>query len=157
MNAPILDEDFLNPADAESLLADLAKQLRAGRIIPYLGPGLAQLSKPSIPVISEDLAGFFAAKVALPRRAKGNAWAAAQHIESFKHRATVVKLMDEAFASPVEPTPLLRYLASLPLPMIVDTWYDSATRAALQGRSDWGEVARDQPRRHRRGSLVSFL
>ncbi len=140
MNAPILDQDFLNPADAESLLADLAKQLRAGQIIPYLGPGLAELSKPSIPMTPEDLAAFFATKVALPRRAKGNAWAAAQHIESFKHRATVTKLMNEAFAAPVEPTPLLRHLATLPLPLIVDTWYDGAARAALPGRGDWGEV-----------------
>ncbi len=88
----------------------------------------------------EALAAFFGTKVALPRRAKGNAWAAAQHIESIKHRSTVTALMTEAFASPVEPTPLHRYLASLRLPMIVDTWYDGAMRAALGERSDWGEV-----------------
>ncbi len=88
----------------------------------------------------EALAAFFGTKVALPRRAKGNAWAAAQHIESMKHRSTVTALMTEAFASPVEPTPLHRYLASLRLPMIVDTWYDGAMRAALGERKDWGEV-----------------
>ncbi len=81
-----------------------------------------------------------AAKVALPRRARGNAWAAAQHIESNKHRSTVTALMSEAFAAPVEPTPMHRYLASLRLPMIVDTWYDGAMRTALGERSDWGEV-----------------
>ena len=53
----------------------------------------------------EALAAFFGNKVALPRRAKGNAWAAAQHIESKKHRSTVTALMTEAFAAPVEPTP----------------------------------------------------
>ena len=88
----------------------------------------------------EALAAFFGTKVALPRRAKGNAWAAAQHIESNKHRSTVTALMAEAFAAPVEPTPLHRYLASLRLPMIVDSWYDGAMRSALSERNDWGEV-----------------
>jgi hypothetical protein len=88
----------------------------------------------------EALAAFFGTKVALPRRARGNAWAAAQHIESNKHRATVTALMAQAFGPPMAPTPLHRYLASLPLPLIVDTWYDGAMREALAGRGDWGEV-----------------
>ena len=46
-------------------------------------------SKPAVPMNPEALAAFFGTKVALPRRAKGNAWAAAQHIESIKHRSTV--------------------------------------------------------------------
>ena len=49
----------------------------------------------------EALAAFFGTKVALPRRAKGNAWASAQHIESTRHRSTVTALMAEAFAAPV--------------------------------------------------------
>ncbi len=88
----------------------------------------------------EALAAFFATKVALPRRAKGNAWASAQHIESMKHRSTVSALMNEAFTAPVEPTPLHRYIASLRLPMIVDTWYDGAMRTALSEVDGWGEV-----------------
>jgi SIR2-like domain len=48
--------------------------------------------------------------------------------------------MAEAFAASVAPTPLHNYLASLPLPMIVDTWYDAVMRSALATRSDWGEV-----------------
>jgi hypothetical protein len=88
----------------------------------------------------EALAAFFGTKVALPRRAKGNAWASAQHIESMKHRSTVTALMNEAFATPVGPAPFHHYLASLRLPMIVDTWYDGAMRSALGQRSDWGEV-----------------
>jgi hypothetical protein len=78
--------------------------------------------------------------VALPRRAKGNAWAAAQYVESYKLRATLTAFMTEAFSRPSAPTPLHEYLASLPLPMIVDSWYDGGMRAALAGRSDWGEV-----------------
>ena len=140
MNAPIPNIDRLKFADAESALADVVEELRAGTIVPYLGPGLVELSEPQIPTSAEALAAFFGSKVALPRRAKGNAWAAAQHIESTKHRSTVTALMAQAFAPAVEPTPLHRFLASLPLPMIVDAWYDGAMRAAFEGRSDWGEI-----------------
>jgi SIR2-like domain len=140
MNAPVPQIDFAKPAEAESMLADIARSLRAGAIIPYLGPGVAELSKPDVPMTPEALAAFFGTKVALPRRAKGNAWAAAQHIESNKHRSTVTALMSQAFNSPVAPTALHRYLASLPLPMIVDTWYDGAMRTALAERGDWGEI-----------------
>ena len=140
MNAPILPDEFWKRTEAQALLTEVAARLRAGTIIPYLGPGLTELSKPAVPMNPEALAAFFGTRVALPRRAKGNAWAAAQHIESNKHRATVTALMAEAFASPVEPTAMHRYLASLRLPMIVDTWYDGAMRAALAGRGDWGEV-----------------
>jgi hypothetical protein len=140
MNAPIPPIDFIEHGDAEAALADVAARLRAGTIVPYLGPGPAEASKPAAPMNPEALAAFFGTKVALPRRAKGNAWAAAQHIESYKHRSTVTALMSEAFATPVEPTRLHHYLASLRLPMIVDSWYDGAMRAALGQRSDWGEI-----------------
>jgi hypothetical protein len=140
VNAPVPHVEFIRQADAEASLTEIAARLRSGTIIPYLGSGLAELAKPAVPMNPEALAAFFGTRVALPRRAKGNAWAAAQHIESNKHRSTVTALMAEAFASPVEPTALHRYLASLRLPMIVDTWYDAAMRAALGERSDWGEV-----------------
>jgi hypothetical protein len=140
MNAPLPHVDFIRQPDAETLLSDLATRLTAGSIVPYLGAALAELAGSKAPVNPEALAAFFASKVALPRRAKGNAWASAQHIESNKHRSTVTALMSEAFAPPVAPTALHRALASLPLPMIVDCWYDGAMRAALGGRGDWGEV-----------------
>jgi hypothetical protein len=140
MNAPIPVQDFLQPAEAENVLADLARQLRGGKIIPYLGPGLAQLTEAAVPLTPEALAEFFATKVALPRRAKGNVWAAAQYIEGQRHRSSVTNMMNEAFAPKVEPTPLLNYLASLPLPLVIDTWYDGAARLAFAKRSDWGEI-----------------
>ncbi len=140
MNAPVPPLDILAASDADAALSEIARRLRAGTMIPFLGPGLAELAQAQCPTTPEALAAFFATKVALPRRAKGNAWAAAQHIESHKHRSTVTTLMAEAFAAPVAPTPLHRHLASLPLPLIVDVWYDGAMRAALSERSDWGEV-----------------
>lgn len=132
--------DFVNAADAKAILVDVAAGLRAASIVPYLGPDLAALSRPDVPTTPEALAGFFASKVALPRRAKGNAWASAQHIEISKHRSSVTALMTQAFASPVEPTRLHHHLASLSLPVIVDAWYDGAMRAALGKRDGWGEV-----------------
>lgn len=131
---------FLKGTDAESLLANVAARLRNGSIVPYLGPGVAELSKPDVPLTLDALAIFFGTKIALPRRARGNAWAAAQYIESNKHRSTVTGLMAQAFSAPVEPTALHRHLAALRLPMIVDTWYDGAMRAALGKRCGWGEV-----------------
>ncbi|WP_044559132.1 SIR2 family protein [Azospirillum sp. B4] len=132
-------------AAAEDLLADLAAGLRQGRVVPYLGAGLAQTLTPGAvspaPATPEALADFFAGKVALPRRAKGNAWASAQHIESYKHRSTLSAWMAEAFQAPVAPTALHAHLAGLGLPLIVDTWYDGAMRAALAAQGgNWGEV-----------------
>ncbi|HET6377114.1 MAG TPA: SIR2 family protein [Methylocella sp.] len=140
MNAPLPPVETLSPAGAEAALRSLAAPLRGGAIIPYLGPGAVALAEPRIPLTPEDLAEFFARKVALPRRAKGNAWASAQHIESMKHRSTLSAFMAEAFAPVVKPTAFHRYLASLPLPMIVDTWYDGAMQAALSSRNDWGQI-----------------
>lgn len=131
---------FLRETDAEALLANVAARLRSGSIVPYLGPGVAEFSKPDVPRTPDALATFFGTKVALPRRARGNAWAAAQYIESNKHRSTVTGLMAQAFSAPVEPTALHRHLAALRLPMIVDTWYDGAMRAALGKGDGWGEV-----------------
>lgn len=132
--------NVLKGTDAEALLANVAAGLRNGSIVPYLGPGVAELSKPDVPLTPDALAIFFGSKIALPRRARGNAWAAAQHIESNKHRSTVTGLMAQAFAALVEPTALHRHLAALRLPMIVDTWYDGAMRAALGKCDGWGEV-----------------
>jgi hypothetical protein len=125
-------------AAARTALRAIAEALRAGQAVPYLGPALvAETPSPRTP---EALAAFFGTKVALPRRAKGNVWAAAQHIESYKHRNTVTALMNEAFAAPVPSAPLHTALAGLNLPLIVESWYDDAMRTALAGRENWGEV-----------------
>ncbi|RTL48732.1 MAG: SIR2 family protein [Bradyrhizobiaceae bacterium] len=140
MNAPVPQIDFAAPADAEAMLGDVVARLRSGNVIPYLGPGVVELGEPAVPMNPEALAAFFGTRVALPRRARGNAWASAQHIESTRHRATVTALMTDAFATPVAPTALHRHLATLLLPLIVDSWYDGAMRSALAGRGDWGEI-----------------
>lgn len=140
MNISVANVETLKLADAEAVLKDVAAELVADKVVPYLGPGLLALEAQAIPVNPEGLATFLGTKVALPKRAKGNVWAAAQHIESMKHRNTVSTLMAEAFAPAVAPLPFHAFLAKLPLALIVDTWYDGAMRAALAGRSDWGEA-----------------
>jgi hypothetical protein len=140
MNAPFEGYALLEGDAAEAALGKIAEELKTGTIIPYIGPGLTQLSPTEVPMTPEALAAFFGTKVALPKRAKGNAWASAQHIESMKHRSTVSALMSQAFADSIAPTPLHVYLASLQLPMIIDTWYDATMRSALEGRDDWGEI-----------------
>ena len=124
---------------------EIVSLLLEGRLIPYIAPGILADSEAKVPAGYTELAAYLGSKVALPRRVRGNAWAAAQYIENFRHRATLDRLMAEAFATPVAPTPLHRFLATLNLPMIVDTWYDGAMRAALQGvvgqrAKNWGEI-----------------
>lgn len=119
--------------------ADLAERLRRGDLAPYLGPGLAPAAG-DIPLSPAALADFLGSKVTLPARARGNAWAAAQYIESYKLRATVTALMAEAFAQPVEPHPLHHALARLGLPLIVDCWYASTMRIALGASGNWAEA-----------------
>ena len=99
--------------DPQSLLGEAAAALRAGELVPYLGPGVSALGAQPVPLSPETLADWFGTKITLPKRARGNAWAAAQHIESYKHRNTVTALMAEAFATPVEPSPLHSYLATV--------------------------------------------
>jgi hypothetical protein len=116
--------------------------LESGRAIPYLGPGVLALAGDCpLPATLEALAGRLTAKASVPHKIRKNPTAAAQFIENFKHRKTVVAAMKEAFSAPVEPTPLHRYLASLPaLRMIVHAWYDDLPQKALAGRRGWGAV-----------------
>jgi len=114
--------------------------LRQHRLLPYLGAGMAQLAGAAGPDSYAALAAFLGARVALPKRARGNAFAAAQYIESNRHRVTLDKLLTEAFAGSTAPSPLHGLLASLRPPLIVDTWYDSAMRTALTRLDNWGEI-----------------
>ncbi|MDE8652217.1 SIR2 family NAD-dependent protein deacylase [Novosphingobium album (ex Liu et al. 2023)] len=122
------------------LLAGLAEALSAGEVVPYLGPGISALAELRAPMTPEALADFFAGKTALPRRARGNCWAAAQYIENYRFRDTVTLWMKEAYAAPVAPSAFHRWLAGLPLPLVVDAWYTGEMRRALAGRGDWAEV-----------------
>jgi len=128
--------------EALTTLATVKAELAAGHIIPYLGPSLFAQDSASIPTTPEALALALHAKAAVSGRIRGNLWATAQFIESRRHRKTLTALMTEIFRAPPAPTALHRRLCGWRLPLIVDTWYDGAMRAALQesGRTDWGEI-----------------
>ena len=118
--------------------------LEAGKLVPYLGPGIwsgeAGLSAP-FPTDGEGLAESLARRSPVPGRARKILSASAQYIESQKHRKTLRKLLLESFSVPAPGLALHERLANLPrLPLVVDVWYDGALRAAFGSRSDWGEI-----------------
>ncbi|MDA8328460.1 MAG: SIR2 family protein [Betaproteobacteria bacterium] len=126
-----------------TLPPQLTAGLISGHVIPYFGPGVLDLipGGSPVPAAPEALAAILTAKVAVPHKIRNRLTAAAQFIENFKHRKTLTTFMSEAFAPKVTPSPLHRFIASLPnLPLWVDAWYDDATYNALSGRSDWGQV-----------------
>jgi hypothetical protein len=127
---------------ADKALAAVKRELVAGNVVPYLGPGLLAQDSASIPTVPEALALALHAKAPVSGRIRGNLWAAAQFIESRRHRKTLTALMTEIFRAPAAPTAFHRRLAEWRLPLVVDTWYDGAMRAALleSGRTDWGEI-----------------
>ena len=122
--------------------ASLVQGLATGCLAPYLGAGtLALCSAVSPPADPVALAGLLTSRVAVPGKIKNRLTAAAQFIENFKHRKTLVTAMTQIFAAPAEPSPLHRWLAALPAPLLVDTWYDDTLRTALAAqRSDWLEA-----------------
>ena len=69
-------------------------------------------------------------------------WSVAQFIESRRHRKTLQAFMADIFAAPAAPGPMLRFLARLPLSLVVNSWYDDAFAVALReaGRDDFVEI-----------------
>lgn len=124
-----------------SLPKALLSALATGHAIPYLGPGMLTLAPQyAVPGTPEALADYLTSRVTVPHKIRKRLTQAAQFIENFKHRQTLVKGMNEAFAAPPACSPLHRALAEQAPPLIVDTWYDDAMAAALTGRPDWGQV-----------------
>lgn len=125
-----------------SLLHDIQARLAKGMAIPCIGAGmLALVPACPVPDSQETLALAMTDKVSVPHKIRSRLTAAAQFIENFKHRKTLVGLMHQNFCAGVAPSTLHRLLAALPrLPLIVDVWYDDAMQAALAARANWGQV-----------------
>jgi len=121
---------------------ELLRAFTAGRVIPYIGPGVLVLdSKCPLPATPEDLVARLTAKVTVPHKIRGNLTAAAQFIENFKHRKTVSTVMTDVFRVPATSTALHQRLAAMKdLPLIIHAWYDDLSQQALRGRDDWGLV-----------------
>jgi SIR2-like protein len=120
----------------------LIEGLQAGALAPYLGPGLLALCAGPVPPADPlALAAALTAKVSVPGKIRNRLTAAAQFIENFKHRKTLVAAMRHAYAVQAAPSALHHWIAALPAPLIVDAWYDDTLRGALAAvGSDWAEV-----------------
>lgn len=139
-------------------LQEIADALAAGSVIPYLGPEVLNLEPVNVPSTPADLVQMLTAKVSVPHKIRNNLTAAAQFIENFKHRKTIVSLMEEAYRPGVQPNALHRYLAGLakkPL-LIVDTWYDDAMAKVLASRGNWGQIQGVSQAEHF-GSWVNYF
>lgn len=125
-------------------LREMRGYLEAGRLVPYLGPGIWPQEgegRAPFPTDGEALAESLARRVAVPGRARKILSAAAQYIESHRHRKTLRKLLLETFSVSAPPLGLQESLAGwTPLPLVIDVWYDGTLRAAFRSRSDWGEI-----------------
>ncbi len=121
---------------------EIVDGLKEGRVIPYLGQAILELVPGGSPVprTAEGLVGMLTSKVSLPHKIRTRLSAAAQFIENFKHRKTLVAHMANAFSPPVPVSPLHELIAALKLPLVVDTWYDDAMAGALACSKDWGQV-----------------
>lgn len=119
---------------------DLARAIDAGQIIPYMGTGMLTLCEDvQVPATPLALAEFMTGRVSVPHKIRKRLTQAAQFIENFKHRKSVVQLMSDAFAATPQPSPLHRALASSGAGMWVQTWYDDTFgRALLQERPEGG-------------------
>jgi len=114
------------------LIQTIARSLEAGAVIPYLGPDMLSLcTDVKVPSTPLALAESITAKVSVPHKIRKRLTQAAQFIENFKHRKSVVHLMNEAFAEQTTPSPLHLALAASGAGLWVDTWYDDTFAAAL--------------------------
>ncbi|MBB2983999.1 MULTISPECIES: SIR2 family NAD-dependent protein deacylase [Paraburkholderia] len=123
----------------------IASRIGDGAVIPYLGPGmLALCPDASVPATSVALAQLMTAKVSVPHKIRNRLTQAAQFIENFKHRKSVVSLMNDAFGMTPTPSALHRALASSGAGLYVDSWYDDTFAAALAGARAGGQWAQVQ-------------
>lgn len=125
------------------MLSEIEAGFQRGDVIPYLGPGVLALAKEgnAVPASPEELVVQLVSAATVPHKIRNNLTAAAQYIENFKHRKTVVAAMTKAFQQSPTPSALHRWLAERArLPLLVNAWYDDLPQKALVGRKNWGLV-----------------
>jgi len=122
----------------------ITTSLAKGTAVPYLGPGVLELvSDCPVPATPEALAVMMTAKVSVPHKIRKRLTQAAQFIENFKHRKSVVHLMNEAFTPQPVPSALHQLIARSHAPLVVDTWYDDTLLTAMAAEvaaDSWGQV-----------------
>ena len=117
--------------------------LEAGQVVPYLGCGVwaTAATPPAHPTDHLQLVAKLTEKVTVSHKLRKNLTGAAQYIENFKHRKTLVGLMKAAFEGKSSPAGIHEFIASLhKLPLVVDAWYDDAMQIALANHPDWGQI-----------------
>jgi hypothetical protein len=136
----------------------IADALRAGHLIPYLGPATLEMDGAArVPTTDAGLVLRLGAGQPVPARIRRNLTAVAQYIENFRHRKVLRSRMREVFDMPTPPTPLHLFLAGLnDVPLIVDIWYDDALLGALGERRDWGQVQGVSRAEHRESWFARF-
>jgi len=126
------------------LIHEIARSLDTGAIIPYLGPDMLSLcSDLKVPATPLALAEMMTSKVSVPHKIRKRLTQAAQFIENFKHRKSVVHLMNEAFVATPAPSALHLALAGSGAGLLVDTWYDDTSAVAMSQTSaarGWAQV-----------------
>ncbi len=125
------------------MLSEIETGFQRGDVIPYLGPGVLALAREgnAVPASPEELVVQLISAATVPHKIRNNLTAAAQYIENFKHRKTVVAAMTKAFEHSPAPSGLHRWLAERSaLPLLVNAWYDDLPQKALTGRKNWGVV-----------------
>jgi hypothetical protein len=126
-----------------SMPAVLLEGLAAGQLVPYLGPSVLTSAEGGNRPPADPLAlvGELTAKTSVPGKIRHKLTQAAQFIENFKHRKTLVNAMDAAFVRPATPGALHRWIASLHAPLVVHAWYDDALRRAIaEAGDDFSEI-----------------
>ena len=106
----------LNPPAARELPGALREGLLAGTLAPYLGPAMLSLCEGPVlaPADPQTLAVLLATRSTVPGKLRKRLSAAAQFIENFKHRKTLVQGMDAAFGQRAQPSALHRWLPRCP-------------------------------------------
>jgi len=124
-------------------LRAIAAEVATGRIVPYLGPRVLDVGPPTaVPSTPARLAMALYERAPVGAALRGSMWSTAQAIEQRRHRTSLVAFMAEIFTTPLQPGPLHHWLATLAIPLIVDTWYDDALVRSLKlaGRTDFVEI-----------------
>jgi len=128
---------------SNTAINEIRTGLETGQVIPYLGNGIwaAAPVPPAHPADHLQLVAKLTERVTVSHKLRKNLTGAAQYIENFKHRKTLVGLMKSAFESKSTPTGMHEFIASLhKLPLVVDAWYDDTMQQALIQNPDWGQV-----------------
>lgn len=128
----------------QEAIQQLVDGLRGGRVVPYLGPGvLGLIPDAPVPAAPETLVALLVAKATVPHKIRNRLTQAAQFIENFKHRKSVVSLMNDAFARVPTPSALHNWIAKIAPPLVVESWYDDTLIQAfanVRPQGDWGQV-----------------